>query len=141
MRLISRAAPIEYGVKLSGAVAVDMKAVRVRKEEVLLESRNGIEAWLKGMARCTVTHGHARFIVGPRELSVGGERITAERVFINVGGRALIPNMPGIGSVRILTNSSILELDTLPRHLVIVGGSYVGLEFAKSSGASGQRLP
>jgi pyruvate/2-oxoglutarate dehydrogenase complex dihydrolipoamide dehydrogenase (E3) component len=107
-----------------------MKAVRVRKEEVLLKSRNGIEARLKGMARCTVTHGHARFI-GPRELSVGGERITAERVFINVGGRALIPNMPGIGSVRILTNSSILELDTLPRHLMIVGGSYVGLEFAQ----------
>ena len=120
----------EYGVKLSGAVAVDMKAVRVRKEEVLLKSRNGIEAWLQGMARCTVMHGHARFI-GPRELSVGGEHITAERVFINVGGRALIPDMPGIGSVRILTNSSILELDTLPRHLVIVGGSYVGLEFAQ----------
>jgi pyruvate/2-oxoglutarate dehydrogenase complex dihydrolipoamide dehydrogenase (E3) component len=120
----------EYGVKLSGAVAVDMKAVRARKEEVLLKSRNGIEAWLKGMARCTVMHGHARFI-GPRELSVGGERITAERVFINVGGRALIPDMSGIGSVRILTNSSILELDTLPRHLMIVGGSYVGLEFAQ----------
>jgi pyruvate/2-oxoglutarate dehydrogenase complex dihydrolipoamide dehydrogenase (E3) component len=107
-----------------------MKAVRARKEEVLLKSRNGIEAWLKGMARCTVMHGHARFI-GPRELSVGGDRITAERVFINVGGRALIPDMPGIGSVRILTNTSILELDTLPRHLVIVGGSYVGLEFAQ----------
>ena len=114
----------------SSAVAVDMKAVRLRKEGVLLKSRNGIEAWLKGMARCTVMDGHARFI-GPRELSVGGERITAERVFINVGGRALIPDMPGIGSVRILTNTSILDLDTLPRHLVIVGGSYVGLEFAQ----------
>ena len=83
------------------------------------------------MARCTVMHGHARFI-GSRELSVGGERITRGARFHQCGGpRALIPDMPGIGSVRILTNSSILELDTLPRHLVIVGGSYVGLEFAQ----------
>jgi pyruvate/2-oxoglutarate dehydrogenase complex dihydrolipoamide dehydrogenase (E3) component len=120
----------EYGVKLSGAVAVDMEAVKARKERVLLKSRNGIEAWLKGMTKCTVMHGHARFI-GPRELSVGEERITTGRVFINVGGRALIPDMPGIQYVPILTNSSILELDTLPRHLVVVGGSYVGLEFAQ----------
>ena len=120
----------EYGVELSGAVSVDMKAVKARKEGVLLKSRNGVEAWLSGMARCTVMRGHARF-VGPRELSVGAERISGERVFIDVGGRALIPAMPGVDSVPILTNSSILELDTLPRHLLIVGGSYVGLEFAQ----------
>jgi pyruvate/2-oxoglutarate dehydrogenase complex dihydrolipoamide dehydrogenase (E3) component len=120
----------EYGVQVSGTVAVDMQAVRARKQEILLKSRNGVEGWLKGMTRCTVLQGHARF-VGPRELSVGDERISAERIFINVGGRALIPDMPGVGDVPILTNSSILELDSLPRHLVIVGGSYVGLEFAQ----------
>jgi len=120
----------DYGVGITGPVTVDMKAVKARKERVLLQSRNGLEAWLKGMERCTVFEGHAHFL-GPRELGVGEERITAERVFINVGGRALVPDMPGVGSVPVLTNSSLLELDIVPRHLVVVGGSYVGLEFAQ----------
>ncbi|SEE91134.1 Pyruvate/2-oxoglutarate dehydrogenase complex, dihydrolipoamide dehydrogenase (E3) component [Rhizobiales bacterium GAS191] len=120
----------DYGIGIAGPVTVDMKAVRARKDAVTLKSRNGIESWLKGMDRCSVYQDHARF-VSPRELEVGGELITAERIFINVGGRALVPDMPGVEQVRFLTNTSILELDTLPRHLVVVGGSYVGLEFAQ----------
>jgi pyruvate/2-oxoglutarate dehydrogenase complex dihydrolipoamide dehydrogenase (E3) component len=96
----------------------------------MLHSRNGVEAWVRGMPNCTVYEGHARF-VARHEIAVGDERLTAERIFINAGGRALVPDMPGIDKVPILTNVSILELDNLPRHLVIVGGSYIGLEFAQ----------
>ncbi|SED50942.1 Pyruvate/2-oxoglutarate dehydrogenase complex, dihydrolipoamide dehydrogenase (E3) component [Rhizobiales bacterium GAS188] len=120
----------DYGIGIAGPVTVDMKAVKARKDAVTLKSRNGIESWLKGMDKCSVYQDHARF-VSPRELEVGGELITAGRIFINVGGRALVPDMPGVEQVRFLTNTSILELDTLPRHLVVVGGSYVGLEFAQ----------
>ena len=82
------------------------------------------------MERCTVYRGHARF-VSPHEVQVGPDRLTAKQIFINVGGRARVPDLPGIDGVATLTNTSILELDTLPRHLVVVGGSYVGLEFAQ----------
>ena len=93
-------------------------------------ARKGVESWLEGMERCTVYRGHARFL-SPREVQVGGDRFRAERIFINVGARALVPDLPGIDRVATLTNTSILELQTLPRHLVVVGGSYVGLEFAQ----------
>ena len=119
----------DYGVS-TGAVAVDMKAVKARKDMVSGQARNGVESWLEGMERCTLYRGRARF-VSPHEIQVGTDRITAKQIFINVGGRALVPNLPGIDRVTTLTNTSILELDTLPQHLVIVGGSYVGLEFAQ----------
>jgi pyruvate/2-oxoglutarate dehydrogenase complex dihydrolipoamide dehydrogenase (E3) component len=120
----------EYGVGVPGPVAVDMKAVKARKDAVLMRSRHGVESWLEGMERCTVYRGQARFL-SPRELQVGDNRLAAERIFINVGGRAHVPDMPGIDRVATLTNTTMLELDTLPRHLVVVGGSYVGLEFAQ----------
>ncbi|HEV2548289.1 MAG TPA: FAD-containing oxidoreductase [Stellaceae bacterium] len=120
----------DYGVNTGGEVAVDMKAVKARKDLVSTRARQGVEAWLEHMERCTVYRGHARFL-SPREVQVGTDRLTADRVFINVGGRALVPAMPGVDSVTTLTNTTILELDTLPRHLVVVGGSYVGLEFAQ----------
>jgi pyruvate/2-oxoglutarate dehydrogenase complex dihydrolipoamide dehydrogenase (E3) component len=120
----------EFGVTIGGPVSVDMKAVKARKDAVSGKSRNGVEAWLKGMAGCTVYEGHARF-ESARTVRVGDALLTAERIFIDVGGRARIPDMPGIGQVAVLTNTSILELDTLPRHLVVVGGSYIGLEFAQ----------
>jgi pyruvate/2-oxoglutarate dehydrogenase complex dihydrolipoamide dehydrogenase (E3) component len=120
----------EYGVIIGGEVAVDMKTVKARKDMISEQSRDGVESWLDHMERCTVYRGHARF-VSPREVQVGEQRIAAERIFINVGGRALVPNLPGIDRVAALTNTSILQLDTLPEHLVVVGGSYVGLEFAQ----------
>jgi pyruvate/2-oxoglutarate dehydrogenase complex dihydrolipoamide dehydrogenase (E3) component len=120
----------DYGVITGGLAAVDMKAIKARKDAVLATWRAGLEAWLKGMANCTVYKGHARF-EAQNEISVEEERLSASRIFINVGGRALVPNIPGLEEVSYLTNTSMLELDVLPRHLVIVGGSYVGLEFAQ----------
>jgi len=120
----------EYGIGTGGEVTVDMKAVKARKDMISTRSRNGVESWLEKMERCTVYRGHARFL-SSREVQVGTHRLAAKQVFINVGGRALVPDLPGIDRVATLTNTSILELDTLPRHLVVVGGSYVGLEFAQ----------
>ena len=119
----------DYGVS-TGEVAVDMKAVKARKDAISTRAREGVESWLESMGRCTVYRGHARF-VSPREVQVGPDRLTAKYIFINVGARARVPDLPGIDGVATLTNTSILELDTLPRHLVVVGGSYVGLEFAQ----------
>jgi pyruvate/2-oxoglutarate dehydrogenase complex dihydrolipoamide dehydrogenase (E3) component len=120
----------EYGVKLEGSVSIDMQAVRARKDTVVQRSRTNIEKWLRSMERCTVIQAHARF-ESPHELRVGDDVIKAERIFINVGGRAVIPDMPGVEQIPYLTNTSILELDVLPRHLIVVGGSYIGLEFAQ----------
>jgi pyruvate/2-oxoglutarate dehydrogenase complex dihydrolipoamide dehydrogenase (E3) component len=120
----------DFGVNIGGAINVDMKAVKARKEAVLMQSRTGIETWLKNMERCTVYEGHAHF-EATHEVRVGDTLLTAERIFINVGGRAFVPDMPGVGEVNYLTNTSILELDVLPWHLVIIGGSYIGLEFAQ----------
>jgi pyruvate/2-oxoglutarate dehydrogenase complex dihydrolipoamide dehydrogenase (E3) component len=119
-----------YGVNIEGSVSIDMKAVKARKDEVLLKSRNSVESWLRGMENCTVYDGHARF-ESANTVRVGDELLTADQFFINSGGRASVPDMPGIDTVPYLTNVSLLELDTLPRHLVIVGGSYVGLEFGQ----------
>jgi pyruvate/2-oxoglutarate dehydrogenase complex dihydrolipoamide dehydrogenase (E3) component len=120
----------EYGVNIAGTVSVDMKAVKARKDMISARSRVGVETWLERMARCTVYRGHARF-VSPHEVQVGEERIAAKKIFINVGGRARVPLLPGIDRVATLNNTSILELDELPQHLIVVGGSYVGLEFAQ----------
>jgi pyruvate/2-oxoglutarate dehydrogenase complex dihydrolipoamide dehydrogenase (E3) component len=119
----------EYGV-VTGDVSVDMKAVKARKDRVSGDSRNNIEKWLGGMAGCTVYRGHATF-ESPRTLRVGGEVLSAERIFLNVGGRAIRPAMEGIDAVKTLNNVDMLALDTLPKHLVVVGGSYIGLEFAQ----------
>jgi pyruvate/2-oxoglutarate dehydrogenase complex dihydrolipoamide dehydrogenase (E3) component len=120
----------EYGVTLTGPVTVDMKAVKARKDAVVAKSRDGIEAWLRGMKDCTVYTGHARF-ESPKEVRVGDELLSAERIFLNVGGRAVTPDLPGIGEIAYLDNVSMMNLDVLPRRLVIVGGSYVGIEFGQ----------
>jgi len=121
----------DYGVKLEGSVSIDMQAVRARKDTVVQQSRTNLEKWLRSMERCTVIQAHARF-ESPHEVRIGDDDvIKAERIFINVGGRAVVPDMPGVDQIPYLTNTSILELDVLPRHLVIVGGSYIGLEFAQ----------
>lgn len=120
----------DFGVIIEGRLGVDMKKVNARKDSVSGRSRKGVESWLKEMDNCTVYEGHARF-ESPTDLSVGTTRLTTKRIFINVGGRAQTPAMPGLDQVDYLTNSSIMEIDFLPRHLVIVGGSYVGLEFGQ----------
>lgn len=119
----------DYGVS-TGSVSVDMKAVKARKDKVTVDSRSGLEDWIGGMKGCTLFRGHASF-EGPHEVRVGDELLHGERIFINVGGRANIPDMPGIGDITYLTNTSMMEVDFLPRHLVVVGGSYIGLEFAQ----------
>jgi pyruvate/2-oxoglutarate dehydrogenase complex dihydrolipoamide dehydrogenase (E3) component len=127
-RMAQRAA--EFGVRLTGAPAVDMKRVKARKDEISAQSRTGLESSLNNLDNCTVYRGHARF-ESPREVSIGSQRIAADRIFINVGGRAVIPKMPGMGEVPYLTNSSMMQVDYLPEHLIIVGGSYIGLEFGQ----------
>ncbi len=107
-----------------------MKKVKARKDAISGKSRTGIETWLKGTENCTVYQGHARF-ESPHEVSVAGELLSSERIFINVGGRAVIPSMPGIDQIAYLTNSSMMAVDFLPDHLVIIGGSYIGLEFGQ----------
>ena len=120
----------DYGVTVGGPVGVDMKAVKARKDKITLNSRGNLESWLGGMEKCTLFRGHARF-ESPREVRVGGELLEADRIFVNVGGRALVPDMPGADRIKYLTNSSMMDVDFLPRHLVVIGGSYVGLEFAQ----------
>src|SRR5216110_2603210 len=120
----------EYGVVIEGAIKVDMAAVRARADAVVARSRAGVESWLRAMPGCTVLRGHAAF-ESPTQVRVGGDVLSAQRIFINVGGRASVPPLPGIVQVPHLDNSSILALDRLPGHLVVVGGSYVGLEFAQ----------
>jgi pyruvate/2-oxoglutarate dehydrogenase complex dihydrolipoamide dehydrogenase (E3) component len=119
----------EYGVHC-GDVTVNMKEVRARKDRISCQSREGVEKWLRGMQNCTVYEGHARF-ESPKVIRVGDGRLTANRIFVNVGARAVVPAIPGIENVSYLTNSTILNLDSLPLHLTVVGGSYVGLEFAQ----------
>ncbi len=120
----------DFGMVLNGSVGVDMKRVHARQDEVVQRARHGVEAWLAGMKNCTVYRGHAQFL-SDREVTVEGEVLSAKRIFINAGGRASIPDLPGLATVPYLTNTSMMALDTLPRHLVIIGGSYIGLEFAQ----------
>ena len=127
-RVAARAA--DYGVMLGGDTRIDMKRVSARAQTVSANARRGVESWLRGMKGCTVIVGHARF-EGPDTVRVGDDMLTAPRIFINVGGRAVVPNLPGVQHVPFLTNTSMVALDRLPRHLVVVGGSYVGLEFAQ----------
>lgn len=119
-----------FGVVIDGRVIVDMKRVKARKDAISGKSRTSRETSLKSMPNCTFYEGHARF-ESPHEVRVGGALLAAERIFINVGQRARIPSLPGLEQVRYLTNSSMMGVDFLPRHLVIVGGSYVGLEFGQ----------
>jgi pyruvate/2-oxoglutarate dehydrogenase complex dihydrolipoamide dehydrogenase (E3) component len=120
----------DFGVVINGQVGVDMKKVKARKDAVSGHSQKGVESWLKLMQNCTVYQGHARF-TSATEMSVGTTLLTAPRIFINVGGRAQTPPMPGLDQVNYLTNSSMMDVDFLPRHLVIIGGSYIGLEFGQ----------
>lgn len=120
----------DYGVTLSGPVGVDYKAIKARKDKVSDDARGNLESWIAGMDGCTLFRGHARFETADT-VRVGDELLSAGKIFINTGGRASVPDLPGVDDIPFLTNSSMMDLDVLPRHLVVVGGSYVSLEFAQ----------
>ncbi len=120
----------DFGVVLEGAIRVDMRKVKARADTVSTNARTGLEKYLRGMNGCTVIEGHARF-ESANTVRVGEELLAAPRIFINVGGRAIVPDFPGIDEVPFLTNTTMLAMDHLPEHLVVVGGSYIGLEFAQ----------
>jgi pyruvate/2-oxoglutarate dehydrogenase complex dihydrolipoamide dehydrogenase (E3) component len=119
----------DYGFG-AGAVRVDMKAVKRRKDHVVRQSSDGLKKWIAGMKHVTLVHGHARF-TAPRRVALKGRELEAERVFIDVGARAAVPDLPGVKDVPFMTNSTMMAVDFRPPHLVIVGGSYIGLEFAQ----------
>src|SRR5579863_495973 len=119
----------DFGV-MTGQVSVNMSGVKARMDAIVTKSRSGLEKWLGGTPNCTVIRGQAKFI-GQHAMRIGEADYEAEQIFLNVGARPAVPNMPGVDSVPFLTSTSILALDELPDHLVVVGGGYVGLEFAQ----------
>lgn len=119
----------DYGFS-AGAVKVDMARVKARKDHVVGLSNRGVEQSLKNLDNCQVYEAHARF-VSPREVLAGEEVLKSDRIFINVGGRAAVPDIPGLDQVHYFTNSSMMDVDFLPRHLLVLGGSYIGLEFGQ----------
>jgi pyruvate/2-oxoglutarate dehydrogenase complex dihydrolipoamide dehydrogenase (E3) component len=129
----------DYGVELPGAPRVDMRRVKARKDSVVAASATNIEKWMRGLANTTVICGHARF-TEKRTIRVNSQELSAERIFLDVGGRPLAPKMPGLEAVPYLTNVSIMDLDFVPEHLLVVGGSYVGLEFAQMYRRFGARV-
>jgi len=129
----------EYGVRVDAPIRVDMAAVKTRKDTVVRHSTDGLTRWLGNTPGLTYIEGHARF-ESPRTLRVGERLLEAEQFFLNVGGRASVPDMPGVHEVAYFDNSSIMEVDFLPEHLVIVGGSYIGLEFAQMYRRFGSRV-
>ena len=129
----------DYGVSLVGGVAVDMKVVKARKDRIVSQSIQNLTQWLTDMPNLRLVRGHARFTAA-HAVQVDGEVLEAPKIFINVGGRAVLPDWPGLHGVPMLTNTTILELDTLPDHLLVVGGSYIGLEFAQMYRRFGARV-
>ncbi len=119
----------DFGIG-TGSVTVDMAKVKARKDGIVESDRSGVESWIEGMDGATLLRGHARF-VDPHTMDVDGRRISADRIFLNVGGRAVVPDLPGLSDIDYLTNVSVLELDSVPEHLVVIGGSYIALEFAQ----------
>jgi pyruvate/2-oxoglutarate dehydrogenase complex dihydrolipoamide dehydrogenase (E3) component len=128
-----------FGVEIDGPVRVDMARVKSRKDEVVAESTANVEKWLRGTPNLTVIRGHARF-TGPHEVNVNGRDLSAPRIFINTGGRAAVPAIEGIRGVDYMTSTGMLAVAFLPEHLVVVGGSYIGLEFAQMYRRFGSRV-
>jgi pyruvate/2-oxoglutarate dehydrogenase complex dihydrolipoamide dehydrogenase (E3) component len=120
----------DYGVIIPGSIAVDMKKVKMRKDALVRRSSEGVEKWLKNTQNLAVYEGHARFADAHR-VRVSDELLEADKIFINVGGRASVPPLGGIDEVSYLNNSTMMDVDFLPEHLIVIGGSYVGLEFAQ----------
>ena len=129
----------DFGITIDGSINVDMKQVKARKDGIVRQSNEGVTNWLKNMKNLSVYEGHGRF-ESATSVRVNGDLLEAEKIILNVGGRAFVPDMPGINDVSYLTNSGIMEVDFLPEHLVIVGGSYIGLEFAQMYRRFGSRV-
>ena len=129
----------DFGVMIEGSVRVDMARVKARKDAVVKHSNEGVAAWLRGTPNLTVFEGHGRF-ESAHAVRVNGVLLEAKEIFLNVGARASVPDMPGLADIDFLTNSSIMEVDFLPEHLIIVGGSYIGLEFAQMYRRFGSRV-
>jgi pyruvate/2-oxoglutarate dehydrogenase complex dihydrolipoamide dehydrogenase (E3) component len=129
----------DFGVTIDAPIRVDMAQVKQRKDSVVRHSTDGLTQWLGGTSGLTMIQGHARF-EGPKTIRVEDRLLEAKQIFINVGGRASVPDMPGLAEVPYFTNSTIMHVDFLPEHLVIVGGSYVGLEFAQMYRRVGSRV-
>ncbi len=128
----------EYGVG-TGDVVIDIGKVKARKDKIMLDDRHGVESWLEGMDNCTLIRGHARF-EDPHTVRVDDQLLKADKIFLNVGGRAVVPDMPGLSDIDYMTNVGILDLNTMPEHLVIIGGSYIALEFAQMYRRFGARV-
>ena len=129
----------DFGVLIDGPIRVDMAQVRARKDAVVRQSNEGVTTWLKSTPNLTVYEGHGRF-ESPRTVRVGETLLEADRIFVNVGGRAHVPDMPGVAEVDYLTNTGMMDVDFLPEHLIVVGGSYIGLEFAQMYRRFGSRV-
>ena len=129
----------DFGVVVEGSIAVDMKQVKARKDQIVRRSNEGVTNWLKNMENLTVYEGHG-YLESAGSVRVNGETLTAERIILNVGARAFVPAMAGLDEVDYLTNSGMMEVDYLPEHLVIIGGSYIGLEFAQMYRRFGSRV-
>jgi pyruvate/2-oxoglutarate dehydrogenase complex dihydrolipoamide dehydrogenase (E3) component len=129
----------EFGVMIGSSIAVDMKRVKERKDSVVQRSNEGLEKWVKATENVTVYHNHARFEDAHR-VRVGDDVLEADKIFINVGGRASTPPLPGLHHVRYLNNATMMDVDFLPEHLIVVGGSYIGLEFAQMYRRFGSRV-
>ena len=129
----------DFGVTIDGAVRVDMPRVKRRKDEVVAQSTGGVQKWLRGTPGVTVIEGHGRF-ESARVVRVGDRRLTAPEIFINTGGRPTIPPIEGLTQIDYLTSSSMMDVDFLPEHLIVIGGSYVGLEFAQMYRRFGSRV-
>ncbi|HEY1735543.1 MAG TPA: FAD-containing oxidoreductase [Methylovirgula sp.] len=127
-RMAARAG--DYGVLIDGTTHVDMKRVKARKDKISGTSSMNVEDWLKGMPNCTIYRGSAR-LTSATEISVGKDKFTADMIFLDVGARPIVPKIPGIETVDVLTNLNVMDLEVVPSHLLILGGSYIGLEFAQ----------
>lgn len=129
----------DFGLLIDGPISIDMKQVKARKDALVQASNEGIKDWLHHTENLTVYEGHGQF-ESPRTVSINGEWLEADRIFIDVGARALVPPLPGLDGVDYLTNSSMMTVDFLPEHLIVIGGSYVGLEFAQMYRRFGSRV-
>ncbi len=129
----------DFGVAIDGSISVDMKKVKARKDAVVRQSNEGVTNWLKTMENLTVYEGHGR-LESATSVQVNGDLLEADKIILNVGARANVPDMPGLNDVDYLTNSSMMDVDFLPEHLVIIGGSYIGLEFAQMYRRFGSRV-
>jgi pyruvate/2-oxoglutarate dehydrogenase complex dihydrolipoamide dehydrogenase (E3) component len=129
----------DFGVTVGGPIGVDMRAVKTRKDAIVQASVDGVSKWVKGMPGLTLVWGHARF-TGAHTVMVNNAELVADKIFINAGGRPFVPDWPALREIRYLTNTSMMSVDFLPEHLVVIGGSYVGLEFAQMYRRFGSRV-